>query len=138
MKKQAGSEKTPLTQMRLDKWLKVARIFKTRGQAAEACEQKRVKVNGKAAKPAKTIRVGDEVTVRFGKTFRTLEVLQLTQRSLSAALARELYHEEKPKLSEESRELFEFVRKLDRKFRPKSKGRPTKKERRQIEKIRGY
>ncbi len=138
MKRQMDSTTQPVDQMRLDKWLKVARIFKTRTKAAEACEQKRVKVNGTTVKPSKAIRVGDEVVVRFGKHFRTLEVRQITKRSLSAVLAKELYHEEKPKLSEESLELVEFVKKMDRKFRPKSKGRPTKKERRQIEKLRGY
>ncbi len=138
LKKQANTEETTQPQMRLDKWLKVARIFKTRTLAAEACEQKRVKVNGKAVKPSKNIRVGDEVTVRFGKSFRTIEIRAITKRSLSASLAKELYTEEKPQLSQESLELFEFVKKMDRKFRPKSKGRPTKKERRQIEKLRGY
>ncbi len=138
MKKKEDAESSPESQMRLDKWLKVARIFKTRGQAAEACEQRRVKVNGQAVKPAKAIRAGDEVTIRFGKHFRTLQVLEITKRSLPAALARELYHEEKPDLSEESLEMIEFVKKMDRKFRPKSKGRPTKKERRQLEKLRGF
>lgn len=138
MKKVERAETYPATQMRLDKWLKVARIFKTRSQAAEACEQRRVKVNGQAAKPAKTIQVGDEITVRFGKRFRTLQVQEITKRSLSAALAKELYREEKPNLSEETLEMIEFVKKMDRKFRPKNKGRPTKKERRQLEKLRGF
>ncbi len=138
MKKKERAERLPESQMRLDKWLKVARIFKTRSQAAEACEQRRVKVNGKTAKPAKAIHVGDEVTVRFGKRFRTLNIQEITQRSLPAALAKELYHEEKAKLSEESLEMIQFVKKMDRKFRPKSKGRPTKKERRQLEKLRGF
>jgi len=138
VKKVERAETYPATQMRLDKWLKVARIFKTRSQAAEACEQRRVKVNGQAAKPAKTIQVGDEITVRFGKRFRTLQVQEITKRSLSAALAKELYREEKPNLSEETLEMIEFVKKMDRKFRPKNKGRPTKKERRQLEKLRGF
>ena len=138
MKRKEPTERPLESQMRLDKWLKVARIFKTRSQAAEACEQRRVKVNGQTVKPAKTVRAGDEVTIRFGKHFRTLHIQEITQRSLPAARARELYHEEKPELSEESLEMIEFVKKMDRKFRPKSKGRPTKKERRQLEKLRGF
>ncbi|NOY78496.1 MAG: RNA-binding S4 domain-containing protein [Calditrichaeota bacterium] len=138
MKTKEPTERSPESQMRLDKWLKVARIFKTRSQASEACEQRRVKVNGQTVKPAKAVRVGDEVTIRFGKRFRTLHIQEITQRSLPAARARELYREEKPELSEESLEMLELIKKLDRKFRPKSKGRPTKKERRQLEKLRGF
>ncbi len=138
MKKNDQIENSVESKMRIDKWLKVARIFKTRSQAAEACEQRRVKVNGQAVKPAKAIQPGDEVTIRFGKRFRTLQIQEITQRSLPAARARELYSEDKPQLSEESVEMIEFVKKMDRKFRPKNKGRPTKKERRQLEKLRGF
>lgn len=63
--------------MRLDKYLKVARIIKRRTVANEACSNERVSVNGKEAKPSKDIKVGDVVTVAFGDnslTFRVLEV----------------------------------------------------------------
>ncbi len=63
--------------MRLDKYLKVARIIKRRTVANEACSKERVSVNGKEAKPSKEVKVGDVVTVSFGDnkfTFRILEV----------------------------------------------------------------
>ncbi len=63
--------------MRLDKYLKVARIIKRRIVANEACSKERVSVNGKEAKPSKEVKVGDVVTVSFGDnkfTFRILEV----------------------------------------------------------------
>ena len=63
--------------MRLDKYLKIARIIKRRTVANEACSNDRVTVNGKEAKPSKEIKVGDVVTVGFGDnklTFRVLEV----------------------------------------------------------------
>ena len=63
--------------MRLDKYLKVARIIKRRTVANEACSKDRVSVNGKDAKPSKEIKVGDVVSVGFGdrkSTFRVLEV----------------------------------------------------------------
>lgn len=63
--------------MRLDKYLKVARIIKRRTVANEACSKERVTVNGKEAKPSKEVKVGDVVTVSFGDnkfTFRILEV----------------------------------------------------------------
>lgn len=63
--------------MRLDKYLKVARIIKRRTVANEACSKERVSVNGKESKPSKEVKVGDVVTVSFGDnkfTFRILEV----------------------------------------------------------------
>ncbi len=63
--------------MRLDKYLKVARIIKRRTVANEACSHDRVTINGKEAKPSKEVKVGDVVTVGFGDnklTFRVLEV----------------------------------------------------------------
>lgn len=63
--------------MRLDKYLKVARIIKRRSVANEACSHDRVTINGKEAKPSKEVKVGDVVTVGFGDnkfTFRVLEV----------------------------------------------------------------
>ncbi|MGN0769022.1 MAG: RNA-binding S4 domain-containing protein [Christensenellales bacterium] len=63
--------------MRLDKYLKVARIIKRRTVANEACSKDRVSVNGKDAKPSKEVKVGDVVSVGFGDrkiTFRVLEV----------------------------------------------------------------
>ncbi len=63
--------------MRLDKYLKVARIIKRRSVANEACSHDRVTINGKESKPSKEVKVGDVVTVGFGDnklTFRVLEV----------------------------------------------------------------
>ncbi|MBC7186074.1 MAG: RNA-binding S4 domain-containing protein [Calditrichaeota bacterium] len=123
--------------VRLDKWLKVARIFKTRAQAAKSCEEGKVKVNGQVAKPAKAIRVGDTVTVKHKHLYRTFDVLQVTAKSLSAEKARELYREHQPELSPESQELLELYRQT-RRMRPPFKGRPTKKERRRLERLRGW
>ncbi|MGQ9852870.1 MAG: RNA-binding S4 domain-containing protein, partial [Candidatus Oleimicrobiaceae bacterium] len=96
--------------VRLDKWLKVARIFKTRAQAARSCEEGRVKVNGQAAKPAKMIRAGDCLTVKHKHLYRTFTVLKVTDKGLSAEKAKELYREHQPELSPEPQELLALYR----------------------------
>ena len=126
---------SPEKSIRLDKWLKIARIFKTRSQASHACDAGHVKVNGEAAKAAKPIKPGDKVTVKVPTRFRELEVSEIAFKSISAQAARELYREEKKRpLSEESLELIKLMKRSIAKF----PGRPTKKERRNLMKIRGY
>jgi|Deesub1362B_J571_1020462.scaffolds.fasta_scaffold07821_3 ribosome-associated heat shock protein Hsp15 len=132
-------EIAPPERMRIDKWLKVARLFKTRSQAADACQSRHVKVNGKTVKPSHQIKVGDTITIHYPHRNRTFDVVKLWEKPLPAREARELYVEHLPKLSEESAELLELMLRLDRmrQRERKGKGRPTKKERRQLEKIFG-
>lgn len=129
----------PESPIRLDKWLKIARIFKTRTQAGHACEAGQIKVNGAVAKAAKTIRKGDTLTVKRANRYRELEVLDISFKSIAAKEARELYREEKSEsVSEES---LDFLRplKASTPAKPlKYTGRPTKKERRSLVKIRGH
>ena len=97
--------------IRLDKWLKIARIFKTRSQASHACEAGHVKVNGAVAKAAKLVKKGDRLTVRHPRRFRELEVLDISYKSIAAKEARELYHEiETEPLSEESLDFLKLFR----------------------------
>lgn len=125
--------------IRIDKWLKIARIIKTRNQAAEACDQGRVKLNGQDVKPAKLVKIGDTIAVKFKWRTRTFDVLDIVQKSIKAEDAKKLYHEHE--LSPEEKEA-EDIRSLfyqaARTQRPKYKGRPTKKERREMEKFRGW
>ena len=122
-----------LETVRLDRWLSAARFYKTRTQAAAACEGGKVKVNGKTAKPHKFIHIGDELTIHVHDRYRNVEVKELAQRGLPAALARELYHEEVIEFSEEQKELMTMMKELEKQNRPKYKGRPTKRERRDLE-----
>ena len=62
--------------MRLDKYLKVSRVIKRRSMAAEACDKKRVSVNGNVAKSGKQILIGDEIEIRFGEKTLKLRVLE--------------------------------------------------------------
>lgn len=124
--------------IRLDKWLKIARIIKTRTQASEACDQGRVKLNNQVAKPAKLVKIGDTVSVKLKLRTRTFDILDIVQKSIKAEEAKKLYreHELTPeeKEAEDIRSLFYRAAKTQR---PKFKGRPTKKERRDLEKFRG-
>jgi len=122
-------------QIRLDKWLKIARIFKTRSQASHACDENDVKVNGEIAKAAKLIKPGDRLTIKGKNRYREIEVADISFKSISAKEARELYREEKQeKLPEESLDLIRLMKRSVIKY----PGRPTKKERRNLMRIRGY
>lgn len=131
-------EATPLETVRLDRWLSAARFYKTRTQAAKACEGRKVKVNGVTAKPHKFLHVGDHITIHHRGRYRDIDVLGLAQRGLPAVEARKLYHEEeKMTMSEKDKELFIMMKKAEKKQPPvKYKGRPTKKKRRQLDKAR--
>ncbi|MBD3288824.1 hypothetical protein GF337_08490 [candidate division KSB1 bacterium] len=124
--------------MRLDKWLKIARIYKTRSKAGDACEQGKVKVNEQVAKAAKTIKIGDVIAVKTKWKTRHFDVLGLSHKSIAAAQARLLYHEHPPTPEEvEAEELRAMLYKSGKRLRPKYKGRPTKKEGRAIRKLKG-
>lgn len=129
--------KEPPETVRLDRWLNAARFYKTRSQAANACNGRKVKVNGITAKPHKFLHIGDRLTVHQHGRYRNLEVLGLAERGLPAVEARKLYQEEVSQpLSQEEEELIALYRKAEKRARPKYKGRPTKRERRKLEKLR--
>ena len=72
--------------MRIDKFLKVSRVIKRRTVAAEACSGGRIEINGKAAKPAKEVKPGDVVTVSFGSSSLTFEVLNVEEKQTKQSL----------------------------------------------------
>jgi ribosome-associated heat shock protein Hsp15 len=120
----------PSEPVRLDVWLDVACVFKTRSQAKEACEGGKVDVNGSRAKPHRELRTGDRVSVT-GKAGQRREILVrgLASRSLPRAQARLLYEDVTPPVAAEVRE----ARRLDRMLAPKvDEGRPDKRDRREI------
>ncbi len=123
--------------IRLDKWLKISRIYKTRAQAIRACDEGKVKVNDQKAKPARLIAVGDKITIKSRSQYRTFDVVDIVQKNLSNKDAKLLYHEHQPQLSEDARELYQILQEIDKQGRRKYKGRPTKKERRQMDKLKG-
>ena len=124
-----------MTTMRIDKWLWSARFFKTRSLASHACELSRITSNGQPAKPAREIKVGDLLQVRNEGGDFQVEVLALSEMRGPAAVAQTLYRE-----TDASRELRAIVaeeRKATRAFEGPADGKPSKRDRREIERWRG-
>jgi ribosome-associated heat shock protein Hsp15 len=123
-------------EQRLDKWLKVARLFKTRSQATEACEHRRVKVNGETAKPAKHIKPGDVITLRRSSgQYIDIKVLALSEKNVSKEQARTLLQVDEPEISDETKSLMAVFDQAMKATRLRQKGRPTKKQRRDLDRF---
>ncbi len=114
---------------RIDQWLWAVRLFKTRSLATSACRGGHVRINGTAAKPARAVRVGDRVEVRVADRDRVVEVVQPIDRRVSASLAAECLVDHSPPAPPR-----EYVAPLFR--RDRGSGRPTKKDRRSIDRFR--
>jgi ribosome-associated heat shock protein Hsp15 len=114
---------------RVDRWLWCVRIFKSRSEATDACRGGHVRVNGNPAKPAAMVRVGDKVEARAHRRERVLEVAKVIDRRVGAPLAVECFVDSSPPPPE--RDLTEPAFARD-----PATGRPTKKERRQLDRFR--
>ncbi len=120
--------------MRLDKWLKISRLFKQRTKAERAIESGSVKLNGEHTKPAKLIKAGDKLTIKRGSRYINYTIKAISTKSIAAALARELYETEDPfaNLSEDEKATMLLLEEQARKERCLNRGKPNKKERRQL------
>ena len=118
--------------VRLDKFLWSVRIYKTRTIAVEECEKNRVLVNGTEVKPSRQVRVGDRLTVKKLPIVHTYEVIQLIDKRQSASLVKNYIVDTTP---QDEIEKAEMARKHAFVQRDRGAGRPTKKERRNIEKM---
>lgn len=121
----------PPTSMRLDKWLWVARFFKTRSLATETVARGRVEVNGQPAKPGRELKLGDRLRVRQGAEERVVHVRAFAAARGPALQAQALYAETPESLA--ARELAAQARRIG--AEPASslqQGRPTKRDRRQL------
>lgn len=120
--------------MRLDRWLWAVRVYKTRSDAAEACRGSAVRLNGNIAKPSAKVRIGDTIVARTKALTRTLHVKALTEQRVGAPLVPGHLDDQTPESEyEKARE----KRANARVFSHKGGGRPTKKNRRDIEKLIG-
>jgi ribosome-associated heat shock protein Hsp15 len=117
-------------EVRVDKFLWAMRIYKTRSIATDACKCGRVKMNGVEVKPSRMFHVGDVFTVRKGPITYTYRILQLWGNRLGAKLVPEYLQDITPK---EQLELLELARYAAQSGRDRGTGRPTKKDRRDIE-----
>jgi ribosome-associated heat shock protein Hsp15 len=121
--------------VRIDKWLWAARCFKTRALASRACDLGRIEFNGTGVKPAREIHVGDLLRIKNDSGEFVVEVLALSEMRGSAPTAQKLYHE-----SEASREM-RLKLAEERKAMPRvegfREGKPSKRDRREIGRLRG-
>jgi ribosome-associated heat shock protein Hsp15 len=124
------------TTVRLDVWLDVACLYRTRSEAQRACQGGKVEVNGQRSKPHRLLRVGDEI--RLSRPYGRRQMLTVTgvpDRHLPKAEARLLYRDTTPPLSEEEKEM----RRLERIYRAgiERSRAPDKRERRALRKLKG-
>jgi ribosome-associated heat shock protein Hsp15 len=115
---------------RIDKWLWSVRLFKTRSLAAEAVRGGKVKLNGDAAKPSKELKVGDEISFRFGPIIKTFKVVEFPSSRVGAPLVKDFCTDLTP---QEEYEKLKAAREFEKPFFYNGKGRPTKKDRRKLD-----
>ncbi|MBQ4434255.1 MAG: RNA-binding S4 domain-containing protein [Bacteroidales bacterium] len=115
--------------VRIDKWLWMVRLFKTRSMATEACNAGKVKMDGNNLKPSKNIKENEIYVVRIGQLEKTVQVLGSPKSRVGAPLVPQFYTDLTPP------EEYERVKMLSMRFehRDRGEGRPTKRDRRQIE-----
>jgi ribosome-associated heat shock protein Hsp15 len=121
--------------VRIDKWLWAARFFKTRALASKACELGRVESNGQSVKPSREVRIGELLRVKNESGEFQVEVLGLSEMRGPAVVAQTLYHE-----TEASRELrlkLAEERKAMPRIETSREGKPSKRDRREIDRLRG-
>ncbi len=120
-----------LTEVRIDKWLWAARCFKTRSLASAACVAGHVKIDGVSAKASKTVRVGNRIEVRTPGGLRILEVAAMGDRRGPASVARTLYVDHTPPPPPKEAQ-------VDMVTRDRGAGRPSKRDLRDLRRLRGY
>lgn len=127
-----------LSQVRLDVWLDVACLFKTRSEAQKACNGGKVEVNGQASKPHRQLRVGDEIRItRVHGRRQVVAVLALAEHHVPKAEARALYEDRTPPPTPEELEILEVERVFRRTFGMQPQRAPDKRERRALRKLKG-
>lgn len=120
----------PLSEARVDSWIWAVRLVKTRSQAAAECRGGHVQVNGAPAKPSTAVRPGDEVRVRAGEVLHIVVVSRIIKKRVGAVVAVACYVDNTP--PPPPREEIPFTPQRDR-----GAGRPTKRERREIDRLLG-
>ncbi|MDR3705955.1 MAG: RNA-binding S4 domain-containing protein [Paludibacteraceae bacterium] len=120
----------PKTEVRIDKWLWAVRLFKTRSLAVEACKKGKVTINGVAAKPSRNVKVGEVLLIRKPPIVYSFKVLALAENRMGAKLVPNFMKNVTAKDQLEMLELMKLTGDLNR---AKGLGRPTKKDRRELD-----
>jgi ribosome-associated heat shock protein Hsp15 len=116
--------------VRIDKWLWAVRVFKTRSQATEACKKGRVEIGNLPVKPSRDVHPGEVVKVRKPPITRSLKVLALAEKRMSAKLTADYVEDVTPP---EEFEIQDMQKQMNWNSRDRGAGRPTKKERRKLD-----
>lgn len=135
MSRPSDPERDAPGRVRIDKWLWAARFYKTRSLAAEALAAGKVEVNGERVKPAKLLQIGDEVSIRLGPYMHVVHVRGVSERRGPATVAATLYEETVESVAARAK-LAEQLRMAPAAFVYEEKGRPTKRDRREIDRFR--
>jgi ribosome-associated heat shock protein Hsp15 len=131
----SDSESSSADRVRIDKWLWAARFYKTRSIASDAIAGGKVELNGERVKPAKMIQVGDELRLRLGPYEHIVIVRALSERRGPATVAATLYEETRASIAARAKHA-EQLRMAPAAFVYEEKGRPTKRDRRELERFR--
>ncbi len=118
------------TEVRIDKWLWAVRLFKTRSLAAEACRKGKILIGDQEIKPSKTIKIGDVIQVKRNPVLFSYEVIGLIENRVGAKLVPDFM---KDVTTPDQLELYELGKINAKIQREKGTGRPTKKERRELD-----
>jgi len=118
------------TEVRIDKWLWAVRLFKTRSLAADACKKGKVIVQNIQVKPSRNVKIGDVISIKRNPFLFSFEVLALSENRMNAKLVPEFL---KNVTSSDQLELIELAKLAGQTGRDRGTGRPTKKERRDLE-----
>jgi len=118
--------------VRIDKWLWAVRIYKTRSQATEAIRSGRVKVGGLVVKPSREVHLNDEIDIHLGVYHKTIKVAALLHNRVGANLVANFLEDLTP---EEEYDKLKIQQEMKPEFRPRGIGRPTKKHRRLIDRL---
>jgi ribosome-associated heat shock protein Hsp15 len=118
--------------LRIDKWLWAVRIFKTRNQASDACRSGKVKIEEITVKPSRELKINDVIEIRLGIVTKTVKVTGLIHNRVAAKFVNDHLIDLTPP---EEYEKLKIQHEINHEFRPRGQGRPTKKERRLIERL---
>lgn len=118
--------------VRIDKYLWAVRLFKTRSLAAEACKKGRVTIDEQPVKSSRMIRREDKISIKVPPAVKTYKVLDLSEKRMGAKLVPDFLEDITPK---EEIDLLDMARMTQKLSRPKGTGRPTKKDRRDLDNL---
>lgn len=121
-----------MEEIRIDKWLWAVRLYKTRSIATEACKAGRIKIDGVAVKPSRTIHKGTIIEVFQPPMQKTIEVKELLKNRVGAKLVENYIVDHTP---EEEYEKLQLIKEMRTEWRNRGTGRPTKKDRRDIDRL---